>query len=206
MFKKAVELGYIDRNPCVGTELSKIKGRTVRALTKEQQKKFIKRCEKEEYANIFIFLIATGMRIGEALGLTWDCVNLKEKTVEIKQIMIEERGNPKLQSYPKTESSFRELPLSDVAYDIIKTRKKLNDKRNNIFNLVFYSSTFNFRTTANLRRYFDRLVLESGIEENITPHMLRHTFATRLLEQGCDVKTISSLLGHAKVSTTLDIY
>src|SRR5699024_5484533 len=124
----------------------------------------------------------------------------------ISQIMVEVHGNPVLQNYPKTDSSVRILPISNEAYAILEERKKLNDVENNVLNLVFYSSTFNFRTHANLRRYFYRLVEEAGIERQITPHMLRHTFATRLIEQGANIKAVSQLIGHAKVAFTLDIY
>lgn len=204
--KKAVDIGLIDKNPAIGTELSKTRNNAVRALTKEEQGKLVDRCRREEYANIILFLLTTGLRIGEATGLTWDNVNLENRTIAIAQIMVEEHGSPRLQPYPKTDNSVRTVPLSDDAYAILKEREEINDPDNNILNLVFYSSTFNFRTLSNFRRYFDRLVEEAGIERKLTPHMLRHTFATRLIEQGANIKAVSQLLGHAKVTTTLNIY
>lgn len=204
--KKAVDIGLIDKNPAIGTELSKTRNNAVRALTKEEQDKLVDRCRREEYANIILFLLTTGLRIGEATGLTWDNVDLKNRTLVVAQIMVEEHGNPRLQPYPKTDNSVRTVPLSGDAYAILKERERNNDPENNVLNLVFYSSTFNFRTLSNFRRYFDRMVEEAGIERKLTPHMLRHTFATRLIEQGANIKAVSQLLGHAKVTTTLNIY
>lgn len=204
--KKAVDIGLISKNPAIGTELSETRNRTVRALTRSEQDKLVERCRREEYANLIIFLLVTGLRIGEATGLTWDNVNLNKRSLTVSQIMVEEHGNPRLQPYPKTDNSVRTVPLSDDAYAILKEREEINDPDNNVLNLVFYSSTFNFRTLSNFRRYFDRLVEEAGIERKLTPHMLRHTFATRLIEQGANIKAVSQLLGHAKVTTTLNIY
>ncbi len=202
---KAVELRLIKENPCIGVELPKGKPkREIRSLSVSEQDRLVERFKQEEYANIFIFLLATGVRVGEACGLTWDHVNLKEASIDIKNIMIEVRGNPELKDYPKTESSIRTIPLNDVALNILKERKE-KDCCNNDLNLVFFSSTYNFRTLANLRRYFDRLVEEAEVRK-ITPHVLRHTYATRMVENGCDFKTLSALLGHKRISTTMDLY
>src|SRR5699024_7508353 len=125
--KKAVDVGLLEKNPAIGTELSKLKTRQIKALTREEQNKLVARCRQEEYANIFIFLLVTGMRLGEVTGLTWDRVDMKDRTITISQIMVEVHGNPVLQNYPKTDSSVRILPISNEAYAILEERKKLND-------------------------------------------------------------------------------
>lgn len=203
--RKAEELRLINNNPLIGVELPKGRpAREIISLTREEQDRFIERLKKEEYANIFIFLLATGVRIGEACGLTWSRVDLENREIKIKDIMIEVHGNPRLKDYPKTEASVREIPLNNAAMEVLLQRKERDCGANDL-NLVFFSSTYNFRTLSNLRRYFDRLVAEAGIR-HISPHVLRHTYATRMVEGGCDFKTLSSLLGHKSISTTMDLY
>lgn len=204
-FKKAVASEIISKNPCIGVELPKGRNqKKVSALSKENQNKLVKRCEQEEYSNIFIFLIATGLRIGEALGLTWDRVNLDKKEIQISKTMIEIKGNPSFKEYPKTDAGIRTLPLNNKACEILEERLKDNSELNYL-NLVFFSRTYNFRTTANLRRYFDRVCEEAGIEK-YNLHGLRHTYATRMIENNCNIKALSNMLGHKNISTTLDIY
>ena len=203
---QAVQSKKIKENPAIGVTLPKVRAaKQVQALSVEDQRKLVARCEKEEYANIFIFLLATGMRIGEVLGLTWENVDLENKELNIIKTMVEISGNPKFKDYPKTDSGVRKIYLNDKAYDILKQRESLNDKEYNIHNLVFYSSTFNFRTTANLRRYFDRLQEEAKINR-VNVHALRHTYATRMIEKECNIKFLSVSLGHKNITTTLQIY
>ncbi|MDY2986471.1 MAG: tyrosine-type recombinase/integrase [Peptoniphilus sp.] len=203
--KKAIEIKLIKENPCIGVELplGRHKEKII-ALTIDEQKKFIKRCEEEEYANFFVFMLATGLRIGEAAGLTWDMVDMTKKEITIKKIMIEIRGNPEFKEYPKTDAGLRTIPLNQKAYDILLERQK-NNNEFNLLNLVFFSRTLNFRTTANARRYLHKLCIEANIRK-INPHSLRHTYATRMIENNCNIKALSNMLGHAKISTTLDIY
>lgn len=203
---RAVKDNKIKVNPAIGVELPKVRpAKKVRALTVDEQKKLVERCTKEEYSNIFIFLIATGMRIGETLGLTWDHVDLENKELYIEKTMVEIGGNPRFKNYPKTDSGVRTIHLNDVAYNILKDRKEINNEEFNIHNLVFYSSTYNFRTTANLRRYFDRVQEEAGINR-YNLHALRHTYATRMIEKDCNIKFLSVTLGHKDITTTLQIY
>lgn len=203
--KYAVKQSLIIKNPCEGVVINKLReAKEIKVLSVVDQKKLVDYCYQDPFNYLFIFLLGTGLRIGEALGLTWDCVDMEDRTITIKKIMVEVHGNPKFSDSPKTESSVRTLALSGKMYAILEEQLKLRSDENHL-DLVFPSTTFNFRTTANLRRRFMLVCNAAGIEY-INLHALRHTFATRMLEQDVAPKIVSQMLGHKSIVTTLNIY
>ena len=203
--KLAVKKGIIARNPCEGVVLHKMReAKSIEALSVGNQKKLVDYCYNDQYNYLFIFLLGTGLRIGEALGLTWDYVDMDNRSIKIQKIMIEVSGNPKFKDYPKTENSIRELAISDKMYAILESQLQFKNDMNYL-NLVFPSSNYNFRTTANLRTKFMKICDAAGID-HINLHGLRHTFATRMLEKGVTPKVVSQMLGHKSIVTTLNIY
>lgn len=203
--KLAVKKGILSRNPCDGVTLHKLReAKSIEALSVEDQKKLVDYCYKNQYNYIFIFLLGTGLRIGEALGLTWDYIDMEKKTMKIQRIMIEISGNPKFKDYPKTKNSIRELAISDKMMKILESQMKFKNEMNYL-NLVFPSSNYNFRTTANLRTRLQNICKSANIDF-INLHGLRHTFATRMLEKGVMPKVVSQMLGHKSIVTTLNIY
>lgn len=203
--KLAVKKGIIAKNPCQGVVLHKMReAKSIEALSVGNQKKLVDYCYKDQYNHLFIFLLGTGLRIGEALGLTWDYVDMEKRSIRVQKIMIEVSGNPKFKDYPKTENSIRELAISDKMYAILESQMQFKNDMNYL-NLVFPSSNYNFRTTANLRTKFMKICDAAGID-HINLHGLRHTFATRMLEKGVAPKVVSQMLGHKSIVTTLNIY
>ncbi len=203
--KLAVKKGIIAKNPCQGVVLHKMReAKSIEALSVENQKKLVDYCYKDQYNYLFIFLLGTGLRIGEALGLTWDYVDMEKKLIKVQKIMIEVSGNPKFKDYPKTENSIRELAVSDKMMKILEAQLQFKNDMNYL-NLVFPSSNYNFRTTANLRTKFIKICDAAGID-HINLHGLRHTFATRMLEKDVAPKVVSQMLGHKSIVTTLNIY
>lgn len=203
--KLAVKKGILSKNPCEGVVLHKVREvKPIEVLSVENQKKLVDYCYKDQYNYLFIFLLGTGLRIGEALGLTWDYVNMEKRSIKIQKIMIEISGNPKFKDYPKTENSIRELAISDKMMKILESQMQFKNEMNYL-NLVFPSSNYNFRTTANLRTRFQNVCKAADIDF-INLHGLRHTFATRMLEKGVMPKVVSQMLGHKSIVTTLNIY
>lgn len=203
--KQAVSNRMIAHNPCEGVLLPKARtAKKVQSMTVEEQQKLVEHCETDEYLNLFIFLVGTGMRIGEALGLTWDNVDLEERNIHIVKTMIEIHGNPSFKNCPKTDSGLRTIPMSKRVHQIVLDRREAHRDLNHL-NLVFFSSTYNFRTTANLRRLFQKTCDNAGIKQ-YNLHALRHTFATRMIEKDCNIKVLSAILGHKDIRTTLQTY
>ena len=149
----------------------------------------------------------TGMRIGEICALKWGDINAEEgiisvhRTIERIYIIEGEKKHTELViDTPKTKNSRREIPMSKDLLAIIKPLKK-------VVNDEFYVLTNDERPTEprTYRNYYNALMEKLGVPK-LKYHGLRHSFATRCIEAGCDYKTVSVLLGHSNISTTLNLY
>ena len=155
---------------------------------------------------IYISLSA-GLRIGEVCALKWSDINVTDGTITvsrtIERIYIiegEEKHTELVINTPKTKNSCREIPMSKELLAMIKPLKK-------VVNDNFYVLTNDERPTEprTYRNYYNRLMAKLDIPK-LKYHGLRHSFATRCIEAGCDYKTVSVLLGHSNISTTLNLY
>lgn len=155
--------------------------------------------------NIGILLaLCTGMRIGEVCALEWGDVSLQHRTLRVRQTVgriydCERRVTERVFSTPKTKHSFREIPISKLLFDALCSVKRQGSSR-------FVVGVSEQATDPRAYRdYFSRLLRRLQIPP-IVFHGLRHTFATRCIESQCDYKTVSTVLGHSDVSTTLNLY
>lgn len=151
--------------------------------------------------------LSTGLRIGEVCALKWSDINVTDGTITvsrtIERIYIiegEKKHTELVINTPKTKNSCREIPMSKELLAMIKPLKK-------IVNDDFYVLTNDERPTEprTYRNYYKGLMAKLDIPK-LKYHGLRHSFATRCIEAGCDYKTVSVLLGHSNISTTLNLY
>ena len=151
--------------------------------------------------------LSTGLRIGEICALKWSDINVTDGTITvsrtIERIYIIEGENKHTElviNTPKTKNSCREIPMSKELLSMIKPLKK-------VVNDDFYVLTNDERPTEprTYRNYYNGLMAKLDIPK-LKYHGLRHSFATRCIEAGCDYKTVSVLLGHSNISTTLNLY
>ena len=149
----------------------------------------------------------TGLRIGEICALKWSDINVTEGTIivqrTIERIYVVEGEKKHTQlviNTPKTVNSCREIPMSKELLAMVKPMKK-------VVNGDFYVLTNDDKPTEprTYRNYYNRLMEKLDIPK-LKYHGLRHSFATRCIEAGCDYKTVSVLLGHSNISTTLNLY
>ena len=151
--------------------------------------------------------LSTGLRIGEICALKWSDINVADgkitvqRTIErIYMVEGEKKHTQLVINTPKTVNSCREIPMSKELLAMVKPMKK-------VVNGDFYVLTNEDKPTEprTYRNYYNRLMEKLDIPK-LKYHGLRHSFATRCIEAGCDYKTVSVLLGHSNISTTLNLY
>lgn len=151
--------------------------------------------------------LSTGLRIGEICALKWSDINVTDgiltvnRTIERIYIIEGEKKHTELViNTPKTKNSCREIPMNKELLGMLKPLKK-------VVNDDYYILTNDERPTEprTYRNYYKRLMEKLDIPK-LKYHGLRHSFATRCIEVGCDYKTVSVLLGRSNISTTLNLY
>ena len=160
------------------------------------------------FRNLGIYIcLSTGMRIGEVCALKWGDINLATETISIcrtiERIYIiddNHRHTELVIGTPKTKNSIRDIPMSRELSKLIRPIKK-------VMNDDYYVLTNEPKPTEprTYRNYYKLLMRQLGIPK-LKFHGLRHSFATRCIESQCDYKTVSVILGHANISTTLNLY
>lgn len=216
--EKAVELGMLVRNPCKGVTFPEDDAKKKRALTREEQERFIKELDGEYYRPMLLLYLYSGLRIGEGIPLTWKDINLEKRTIWVNKKAIvchdyaSHSAKQVVQDFCKTKSSRRSVKITPGLVGVLKVHKAEMMKRAEQLgeewsesNLVFLNTRGNMVYSRNLQESLYKIFAKAKIE-GATMHTLRHTYATRCHEAGVDIKTISEQLGHQEVSTTYNIY
>lgn len=178
-------------------------------LTRADQKKVMNYIQEHfTFRNLGVYIcLSAGMRIGEVCALTWDDVDTDTGVINVRRtiqrIYVIEDGQRRTElilDTPKTKNSIREIPLSKDLLRILKPFKK-------IVNPSFFVLTNDAKPTEprTYRSYYKNLMRDLKMPD-LKFHGLRHSFATRCIESKCDYKTVSVLLGHSNISTTLNLY
>lgn len=190
--------------------MPKVPKTEIQILKKEEQTKLegelLKKLDETRFG--IYFCLYTGLRIGELCALQWKNIDINNKKIYVKKTLVRIKNpdeNAKKKTIvvidePKSTSSIREIPIPDFLIPII------SQLDSNITSETFLiSGTEKFIET---RTYFNRYkkILDKIDLGKYNFHALRHTFATRCIENGCDPKTLSEILGHSSVKITLERY
>lgn len=193
----------------------------IEVLSKEEQQRLMTACGNDVYSIATLTILHTGVRLGELLGIQWNDIDFKTKTISInKQVGRYKNYGSDIKSKTilgmrhdtKTKTSTRKISISDVLLKRLMTYRKVQQAE--ILRLgreykkqgtVFARYDGNFIDPSTFRYKYRDILRKAGLKE-YNVHALRHTFATRALEAEIPIKVVSEILGHASVQITMDTY
>lgn len=214
-FKIAINKGYLFRNPMVDVIKPKSikEDKEVRALTVDEQQRFTayllnKDVSECKYKNEYLLQMYMGLRAGEALALTINDIDLKDRKIYIhRTLSTDEKGNIIMGNKTKTYAGKRILPIPKHIYpNIIEQMKIAKNQFNNPEKLLFKPDDKQYTRRTNVNTQLKRILKSHFGINDITTHSLRHTFATRCSEAGMALVVVKKLMGHKDIQVTLNRY
>ncbi|MBE6021594.1 MAG: site-specific integrase [Cellulosilyticum sp.] len=209
-FKSAISNNLIRVNPLTDFKLptSQKEEKIIEVFTLEEQKAYIEALADEMHGFLFYLTLNTGMRLGEVIGLKWEYINLEKNTITIAESINRSKVYAQDGSFeskmitksPKTQKGKREIPIPTFLLPKLKALKLRSTTE-----YVFVTRSQRPLRPEYIRKCHIRICKKANIKE-ISFHALRHTYATRLIEAGENIKTVQELLGHADVTTTMNVY
>lgn len=211
---QAVRLGMIRTNPANVCDLPKVRRKEIKPMEQDEIAAFLKAIEGNKFELLYQVTLFTGMRQGEVLGLTWDCVDFEHNTLYVnKQLGKTQKVGGNYALVPTKNSQARVITAAASVMVVLRQQKKRQIEAqllvgggwDNPWNLVFTNEFGGHLTHFTVYKYFKQAVAEIGLEKERL-HELRHSYAVAAIESGDDIKTAQGNLGHATASFTLDVY
>lgn len=217
----AVRMKYLQANPASGVTLPRVTKKEISPLSDEQLKAFLIASEKDDFAILFKLIPFTGLREGEALGLTWDCVDSQHGTLKIdKQLQRHPNQGDGFTLVPTKSDKVRIIKPAPFVMELLTQRKREQitqrlaagelwtewrdcDKPKQA--LVFTTPLGTPLQARTVVKHYKKIVESLGIPDSRV-YDLRHTYAVLSLQNGDDPKTVQNNLGHATAAFTLDVY
>lgn len=211
--QQAVKIGYLRFNPADACELPRMEHREIKPLDDETIAAFMKAIRGHRFEVVYLTMLFTGMRRGEACGLTWDCVDLEQGTIRVDKQLQNVPGQPgEFRLISTKNNKGRTIPVALFVTEILKKHKIQQDKlkaeagplwQEN--NFVFCNEVGEHLSPNTVYHNYKRIVKALGLPD-ARLHDLRHSYAVASLRAGDDIKTVQSNLGHHAAAFTLDVY
>ena len=211
--EQAKQLGYIRVNPLDAVIVPRAEKTQIETLADDEMHRFLNVIKGEPDELIYFVTVFTGLRQGEVLGLTWDCVDFENNTLLINKQHTQLRKTKEYVFASLKNDKIRTLTVADEVMDALRRQQKkqkawaeeAGSAWSNPDHLVFTNELGRYVSNKTLYNRFKRLMKANGFDE-LRFHSLRHTFAVNSLRAGDDIKTVQENLGHATASFTLSTY
>lgn len=188
-FNKAREWHYLDKNPMHGFKLPKMPRNLPATINETDLDKIVLSSANPHYTPIFIFAFYTGMRLSEIVNLSWQCIDLVNSNIFVKNT----------QTFQTKNKKERIVPMHPRIYEMLKEFPIPVDQTD----YVFQTKAGVYVHSDAVSRNFKKTVISLGMNQRIHFHSLRHSFASCLAQRGVSLIVLKELLGHEDISTTM---
>ena len=222
MLNKAVDSGLLVQNTAksLNTVVDQKEKDERRVLTKEETQWFLEEAKRSSYYYLFVIALETGMRIGELCGLKWEDVDFDNSVIYVNHTLayfIKDGKYVYEMHNTKTKAGKRKIPMTRTAAKILRYQKWNRQRmiaekpcseeyRDLVFSTRGNAPANRHVVLQSMKGVFKHIQKKHENFEPFTPHTFRHTFATRALENGMQIKTLSRILGHSRIEITLNLY
>ena len=199
-FERAVKERLIPRNPTDDCIAPKVRKFEMKILEPEHMKAYLDAANVRGLLPMFYLELVSGLRKGELVALLWSDLDIKNRTISVSKQYIKNPNGELTLSRPKTETSVRKVSIPQMAVDLLIQEHEKHPRNPYMFPSPITGEMYYPDSVVNLHK---KILKDAGLE-HIRFHDLRHTFATLALQNGVDIKTVSSMLGHYDAGFTLD--
>ena len=212
--RQAVMIGLISFNPSDACALPRVTKKEIKPLEPQEISKLLEAIKRDRFENVFSIVLFTGLRRGEALGLTWDRINFNKGTISInKQLQLMRGGNAEYSLISTKNDKTRLIMPAPFVMRLFKAQRASQSKHRlaagaawgNKWNLVFTNELGEHLSPVTVSKAFKNAAVNIG-RPDMHFHDLRHNYAVLALQAGDDPKTVQETLGHHTAAFTLDVY
>lgn len=209
---KAVQKEQLQRNVVKLTEAPGSEHREMQVFDADGVRRFLDAVSGDPHEALYVLALTTGLRKSELLGLRWCDIDTVQRVLVVRGQLQYLDGRAQLVA-PKTAQAYRVVPLPALAIEALNSHRERQERWRvaagehwrDTFGLVFTSKQGNPHNPRNVFTYFQRKLAKAGLPP-MRFHDLRHSYASLLVTQGVDVRTLSELMGHSQITVTLSIY
>ena len=199
VFKYAQSKGFIQNNPAEHAEMPPKLPKKIREIPDDDAINIVMKSADKPFGEFALFLLMTGCRRGEALALKWSDIDFDKKVITVNKNIVYNGNQAIVEQHTKTSAGMRKVVLLDILYNLLLPMKENAMPADYIF-----GNGDTPLTQSQFRRRWEQYLKETEIK--ITPHQLRHAYATILFDAHIDEKVAQTFMGHSKIEITRNVY
>lgn len=208
----AIQMKLLASNPADNCSLPKLASIPRRKYDVDDLRAFMTAITGHIHERYYLLLLTTGMREAEALGITWDCIDFRNRIIHLRQQLQRNRDTGVYELVVPKAEEIRDLPMGDALFELLQDQKAFEKGKRRVCgdcwqakNLVFSNPTGGYLSYRTVSDCYKRIVKKIGLP-SMRVHDLRHAYTMLALRNGDDVKTVQTQLGHKTPEFTLQVY